>query len=114
MQWQLPIYQLGARHGAFEEQLAGQLPSLVRNWYVGIDPGPKSSPDPIPAAGFKVVSAEEEGASGILTERELDRDRDRTQPDGRIDLGGEVPRPAPPCFAHMPGSMVGLPGGLLV
>lgn len=72
MQWQLPIYQLGARHGAFEEQLAGQLPSLVRNWYVGIDPGPKSS-DPIPAAGFKVVSAEEEGASGILTERELDR-----------------------------------------
>jgi ATP-dependent exoDNAse (exonuclease V) beta subunit len=72
MQWQLPIYQLGARHGAFEEQLAGQLPSLVRNWYVGIDPGPRGT-DPIPAAGFKVVSAVEEGGAGILTERELDR-----------------------------------------
>jgi len=72
MQWQLPIYQLGARHGAFEVQLAGQLPSLVRNWYVGVDPGPRST-DPIPAAGFKVVSAVEEGGTGILTERELDR-----------------------------------------
>jgi superfamily I DNA/RNA helicase len=72
MQWQLPIYQLGARHGAFQEQLGEELPALVRNWYVGIDPGPRSV-DPIPAAGFKVVSGAEEGGTGVLTVGELDR-----------------------------------------
>jgi superfamily I DNA/RNA helicase len=72
-QWQLPIYQLGAGNGAFEEHLGQRLPSRVRNWYVGVDPGPKGS-DPIPAAGFTVVAgAEEDGGIGVLTEKELDR-----------------------------------------
>ena len=71
-QWQLPIYQLAARGGAFEDQLGDDLPSLVRNWYVGVDPGPRGS-DPIPAAGFRVVGGDRvTGDSGELTGLELD------------------------------------------
>lgn len=72
-QWQLPIYQLAARGGAFAEQLGKELPSRARNWYVGADPGPKGQ-DPIPAAGFRVVEGDQEiGGPGTLTELELDR-----------------------------------------
>lgn len=72
-QWQLPIYQLAARGGAFAEQLGDQIPTLVRNWYVGAEPGPKEQ-NPLMAAGFRIVDGEEEaGGPGTLTEAELDR-----------------------------------------
>jgi len=72
-QWQLPIYQLAARGGAFSEQLGGQVPSRVRNWYVGSDARPKD-PNPIPATGFRIVDGTEAvGGPGLLTEGELDR-----------------------------------------
>jgi len=71
-QWQLPIYQLAAKSGAFVEHLGAELPALVRNWYVGADPGPRD-PDPIPASGFRIVAGAETGEAGSLTEAELDR-----------------------------------------
>ncbi len=72
-QWQLPIYQLAARGGAFAEQLGDQIPSQVRNWYLGADPRPKDA-NPITAAGFRVVEGNEgAGEPGTLTEGELDR-----------------------------------------
>ncbi|MGA7362113.1 MAG: PD-(D/E)XK nuclease family protein [Candidatus Dormiibacterota bacterium] len=72
-QWQLPIYQLAARAGAFAEELGGQVPSRVRNWYVGTDPRPKD-PNPIAAAGFRIVGGREAvGGTGLLTDGELDR-----------------------------------------
>jgi len=90
-QWQLPIYQLAARHGAFANQLGRQLPSSVRNWYVGVEPDSKS-PDPISAAGFRVVTgAEEDGEAGVLTGGELDRiEAEITRVAGAI-LGGRFP-----------------------
>jgi superfamily I DNA/RNA helicase/RecB family exonuclease len=90
-QWQLPIYQLGARNGAFTEQLGRQLPSLVRNWYVGVEPGPKS-PDPISAAGFVVVAgSQEEGGVGVLTDKELDRIEAEINRLAEAILGGRFP-----------------------
>jgi superfamily I DNA/RNA helicase len=90
-QWQLPIYDLAARDGAFVDQLGGQLPSRVRNWYVGVEPGPKSL-DPISAAGFRVVTgAEEEGGAGILTDRELDRIEAEINRVAEAILGGRFP-----------------------
>ena len=72
-QWQLPIYQLAARQGAFAEQLADRLPTRVRNWYVGADPRRREL-NPIAATGFRIVDDnEEQGGPGILTGGELDR-----------------------------------------
>jgi hypothetical protein len=89
--WQLPIYQLAARDGAFVDELDGQLPSRVRNWYVGVEP-PASSPDPNSAAGFRVTAgAEEEGRSGVLTDRELDRIESEINRAAEAILGGRFP-----------------------
>lgn len=72
-QWQLPIYQLAARSGAFAEVLGDELPARVRNWYLGADPGPRGS-DPIPAAGFRVVAGDQDlSPAGALSEGMLDR-----------------------------------------
>ncbi|MFZ0995448.1 MAG: ATP-dependent DNA helicase [Candidatus Dormiibacterota bacterium] len=90
-QWQLPIYQLAARDGAFEDQLGRHLPARVRNWYVGVEPSSKG-PDPISAAGFRVVTgAEEEGGAGVLTERELDRIEAEINRVAEAILGGRFP-----------------------
>jgi len=88
--WQLPIYQLAAREGAFAEQLGRQLPSRVRNWYVGVEPDSKS-PDPISAAGFRVTGAEEEGEAGVLTDAELDRIETEINRAAEAILGGRFP-----------------------
>jgi superfamily I DNA/RNA helicase len=90
--WQLPIYQLAAREGAFVDQLGGQLPTRVRNWYVGLEPS-SNSPDPISAAGFRVVAAgeEEEGRAGVLTEDELDQIEAAVNRAAEAILGGRFP-----------------------
>ncbi|HVB13489.1 MAG TPA: ATP-dependent DNA helicase [Candidatus Dormibacteraeota bacterium] len=89
-QWQLPIYQLAARGGAFAEQLGEELPSRVRNWYVGADPGPRD-PDPIPASGFRIVDRAESGESGTLTELELDRIEQEIDRLAQAILSGRFP-----------------------
>ncbi len=71
-QWQLPIYQIAARTGAFSEHLGDRLPTRVRNWYVGRDPGPRD-PNPIVATGFRIVAGDDPGGPGTLSEGELDR-----------------------------------------
>jgi len=88
--WQLPIYQLAARQGAFESQLGAGLPTRVRNWYVGVDPGARST-EPIPAAGFRIVDGEEQGGVGRLTERELDRLDEELDRQVQVILEGRFP-----------------------
>jgi ATP-dependent exoDNAse (exonuclease V) beta subunit len=90
-QWQLPIYQLAARGGAFAEQLGGQVPSRVRNWYVGADPGSKD-PNPIAAAGFRIVGGTQAvGGKGVLTEGELDRIENEIDKLAEAILAGRFP-----------------------
>ena len=90
-QWQLPIYQIAARGGAFVEQLGDQLPTRVRNWYVGADPGPKD-PNPIVAAGFRIVAGDEDaGGPGTLTEGELDRIESEIDRLAQVILAGHFP-----------------------
>lgn len=72
-QWQLPIYQIAARSGGLAEELPDEVPALMRNWYVGVDPG-RRDPDPIPASGFRMVGGDAEpSAVGTLSDGELDR-----------------------------------------
>lgn len=72
-QWQLPIYQIAARSGGLAEKLPEEVPELMRNWYVGTDPGQRD-PDPIPASGFRMVRGDAEpGEVGTLSDGELDR-----------------------------------------
>jgi superfamily I DNA/RNA helicase len=72
--WQLPIYELAARDGAFQEQIGDVLPQLARNWYPGDARGPRSRM-PISARGFRIA---EPGTKtfkeeAVLTPEELDR-----------------------------------------
>lgn len=90
-QWQLPIYQIAARAGLFEKQLAGELPALMRNWYVGADPGPRD-PDPIPASGFRMVHGDGgEGGVGTMTDAELDRIESELDGLAQAILAGRFP-----------------------
>jgi superfamily I DNA/RNA helicase len=108
-EWQLPIYQLAAREGAFESQLGAGLPARVRNWYVGVDPAARST-EPIPAAGFRIVDGKEQGGVGRLTERELDRIEEELDRQVQVILEGRFP--AQPrhstrtCRAHFGGCPV--------
>jgi hypothetical protein len=53
--WQLPIYELAARDGAFHELIGDVMPELARNWYLGAAPGPRAR-SPIPAKGFRIAA----------------------------------------------------------
>ncbi|MGH7692691.1 MAG: RecB family exonuclease, partial [Candidatus Dormibacteria bacterium] len=90
VQWQLPIYQLAAREGAFEAELGDQLPTRMRNWYVGVDPKQRAA-DPIVAAGFRMTQGSDPGAAGSLTEAELGRIAQAVDEVARAILGGRFP-----------------------
>ncbi|MGH7705340.1 MAG: PD-(D/E)XK nuclease family protein [Candidatus Dormibacteria bacterium] len=90
VQWQLPIYQLAAREGAFEAELGDQLPTRMRNWYVGVDPKQRAA-DPILAAGFRMTQGPDPGAAGSLTEAELGRIAQAVDQVARAILGGRFP-----------------------
>jgi DNA helicase-2/ATP-dependent DNA helicase PcrA len=52
--WQLPIYELAARDGAFQAQIGDVLPQLARNWYLG-DARAARARMPISARGFRIA-----------------------------------------------------------
>ncbi|HEY6538193.1 MAG TPA: ATP-dependent DNA helicase [Candidatus Dormibacteraeota bacterium] len=89
--WQLPIYQIAARAGGLGDQLGLEVPALVRNWYVGVNPGPRD-PDPIATSGFRMVEqGEAPGGSGTLTEQELDRIESALDEIAEAILSGRFP-----------------------
>lgn len=90
-QWQLPVYQIAARAGALAEHLPGEVPVLMRNWYVGVNPGPRD-PDPIPASGFRMVEGSDEpGGVGAMTDAELARIESQLDDLAQVILQGRFP-----------------------
>lgn len=88
--WQLPIYLMAARSGAFEDLIEGDRPSLARNWYVGAEPGRKRS---LVTKGFRLVGTAPAASGGLadLSWEQLDRLETDLQRQAELIIEGRFP-----------------------
>lgn len=90
--WQLPIYELAARDGAFQGQIGNVLPQLARNWYLGDTPGPRSKM-PISARGFRIADPGTKTVreEALLTPDEVDGVGAELERQAELIKGGRFP-----------------------
>ncbi|HVD04128.1 MAG TPA: ATP-dependent DNA helicase [Candidatus Dormibacteraeota bacterium] len=88
--WQLPLYVMAARSGAFSELVGGDLPGLARNWYVGADPGRQTA---LVARGFRLGAPADAPSRGMygLSWDQLDRLESELQKQAELILAGQFP-----------------------